>query len=82
MFLDVVGYVLLERFTFEDLDVTGQTDIETADARHAADVGGEVPGVLVALLTIDEILGPGELFDEQVLGHEVELEGDLGGGVA
>ena len=82
MFLDVVGYVLLERFAFEDLDVTGKTDVKTADARHAADVGGEVPSILIAFVSFDEILGARELFDEQVLGHEVELEGDLGGGVA
>ena len=82
MFLDVVGYILFERFAFEDLDVTSKADVETADARHAADVGGEVPSVLVALLTIDEILGPGEFFDEQIFGHEVELQRDFGGGVA
>ena len=82
MFLDVVGYILFERFAFEDLDVTGKADVETADARHVADVGGEVPDVLIALLTIDKIFGPGEFLDEQVLGHKVELEGDLGGGVA
>ena len=82
MFFDVLGDVLLERFAFEDLDVTGKTDVEAADARHVADVGSEVPDVLVALLTIDEILGPGEFLNEQVLGHEVKLEGDLGGGVA
>ena len=82
IFLRILGSVLLKGFAFEDRDVVGKANVEAADARHVADVGGEVPGVLIALLTSNEIFGTRELFDKEVLGHEVELEGDLGGGVA
>ena len=72
---------MLERFAFEDLDVAGKTDVEATNAFHATDISGEVPNVLIVFVSCDEILGSGKFLDKKVLGHEVELQRDLGCGV-
>ena len=81
MFIDVTSHILYEGFAIENLNVTSQTDVKTAYAFHATDIGGEVPDVLVVLVCCNEILGSGEFLDEQVLGHKVELQRDSGCGV-
>ena len=73
IFLGILLGILLEGIAFEYLDVVGKTDIEAADALHAADVGGEVPDVGVALVGSDAVLGSRVLFYQKVLGHQVEL---------
>ena len=60
----------------QDLDVVGEAQVEPADALHLIDLGVEVPDVVVALVGLDAVLGRGELLDEEVLGHQVELERD------
>ena len=53
--------------------MVGKADVEAADAFKTADVGIEIPDVLVALMTCEIVFGTGKLFDKEVLGHEVEL---------
>lgn len=77
MFLRILSSVLLEGFAFEDCDVVGKANVETANAFETADVGIEIPDVLVALMTCEIVFGTGKLLDKEVLGHEVELEGDV-----
>lgn len=78
MFIDVTSHILYEGFAIENLNVTSQTDVKTAYAFHATDIGGEVPDVLVVLVCCDEILGSGEFLYEQVLSHKVEPQKDFG----
>ena len=59
IFLGILLGILLELIAFEYLDVVGKTDIEAADALHAADVGGEIPDVLVTLMTSNEFFCTG-----------------------
>ena len=65
---------MFERFAIEDGDVVGKTDVEATNAFEAADVGIEVPDVLVALVAFEIVFGTGKLLDKEILGHEVELE--------
>ena len=59
--------------------MVGKAQVEPADAFHLIDFGVEVPDVVVALVGLDAVLGRGELLDEEVLGHQVELERDTAG---
>ena len=68
---------MLEGVAFKDRDVVGKADVETADAFETADVGIEVPDVLVALVAFEIVFGTGKLLDKEILGHEVELERDV-----
>ena len=63
----------------QDLDVVCKAQVESADAFHLINLGVEVPDVVVALVGLDAVLGRGELLDEEVLGHQVELERDTAG---
>ena len=68
---------MLEGFAIEDSDVVGKADVEATNAFEAADVGIEVPDVLVALVAFEIVFGTRELLDKEVLGHEVKLERDV-----
>ena len=74
MFLCILFGILLQGVAFEDLDVVGEADIETADTFHAAYFGGEIPDVIVAFMSFDAVLGSGIFLHEQILGHQVKLE--------
>ena len=76
--LNIFGNILLEGFAIEYLNVFCQADIEAAYAFHAADGGGKVPDVLIVFVACDKILGTGVFFYQQVLSHQVELEGNGG----
>ena len=54
MFFRIFSSVLFEGLAFEDRDVVGKTDVEATNAFETADVGIEVPDVLIALLTSDD----------------------------
>ena len=68
---------MLKGFAFEDRDVVGKADVETADAFETADVGIEVPDVLITFVAFEIVFGAGELFDKEVFGHQVELKRDV-----
>lgn len=57
--------------------MVGKADVEATNAFEAADIGIEVPDVLVALVAFEIVFGTGELFNKEVFGHEIELEGDV-----
>lgn len=59
--------------------MVGQADVESGQTLDLIDLGVEVPDVVVALVRLDAVLGRGEFLDEEVLGHEVELERDTAG---
>ena len=59
--------------------MVGKAQVESANAFHLINIGVEVPDVVVALVGLDAVLGRGELLDEEVLGHQVELERDTAG---
>ena len=58
-FICILAGVFLQLIAFENPDVFGKTDIEATNAFHAADVGGEIPDVLVSLMASDELLRTG-----------------------
>ena len=57
--------------------MVGKADVEATNTFETADVGIEIPDVLVALVTFEIVFGTRELFDKEILGHEVELERDV-----
>ena len=57
----------------------GQADVESGQTLDLIDIGVEVPDVVIALVGLDAVLGRRELLDEEVLGHQVELERDTAG---
>lgn len=57
--------------------MVGKTDVETANTFETADVGIEVPDVLITFEAFEIVFGTREFFDKEVLGHEVELERDV-----
>ena len=59
--------------------MVGLADVESSHALYLIDVGVEVPDVVIALVGLDAVLGRRELLDEEVLGHQVELERDTAG---
>ena len=76
---DEGGHVLLQVGSLEDLDVVGEAQVEPADALHLIDLSVEVPGVVVALVRLDVVLGRWKLLDEEVFGEQVKLQGDRDG---
>ena len=72
-------HILLQFRRVQYPDVIGQADVEAADALHFVDIGVEIPDVHVALVGLDVRLGRGVFFHEQVLGHQVQLEGNMHG---
>lgn len=59
--------------------MVGQADVESGQTLDLIDIGVEVPDVVVALVGLDELFCRRELFDEEILGHQVELERDTAG---
>ena len=58
-FLRIFIGVFFKLIAFENPDVFGKADIEAANAFHAADIGSEIPDVLVSLMASNELLRTG-----------------------
>ena len=73
VFLAKVFHILFQFGRIENLDVVGESHIEPSDSFQLIDFGVEIPNVVISFMGLDAVLCPGELLNQQVLCHQVQL---------
>ena len=58
-FICILAGVFLKLIAFENPDVFSKAYVEATNAFHTADVGSEIPDILVSLMASDEFLRTG-----------------------
>ena len=73
VFLAEIIHILFQLRSIKDLDVVGESHIEPSDSFQLIDFGVEIPNVVISFMGLDAVLCPGELLNQQVLCHQVQL---------